>query len=102
MRAFALSVAIFFLVASSVTAGKIIYVDEIAAGANDGSSWDDAYNFLQDALADANEAEKPVEIRLAQGGYSPDKDTQNPEGTADRQATFQLINGVALKGGYAG
>ena len=102
MRAFTLSVAIFFLVASSVTAGKIIYVDEIATGANDGSSWDDAYNFLQDALADANEAEKPVEIRLAQGGYSPDKDTQNPEGTADRQATFQLINGVALKGGYVG
>ena len=60
MRAFTLSVAIFFLVASSVTAGKIIYVDEIAAGANDGSRWDDAYNFLQDALADANEAEKPV------------------------------------------
>ena len=48
-----------------ITAGKIIYVDEIAAGANDGSSWDDAYNFPQDALADANEADKPVEIRLA-------------------------------------
>jgi len=102
MRTFALSVAIFFLTIGSVSVGKVIYVDEIAAGANDGSSWDDAYNFLQDALADANEAEKPVEIRLAQGGYSPDKDTQNPEGTADRQATFQLINGVALKGGYAG
>ena len=88
--------------ACAVAAGKIIYVDEIAAGANDGSSWDDAYNFLQDALADANESEKPVEIRLAQGSHSPDQDTPNPEGTADRQATFQLINGVALKGGYAG
>lgn len=71
--------------ACAVAAGNIIYVDEIAAGANDSSSWDDAYNFLQDALADANEAEKPVEIRLAQGSYSPDKDTLNPEGTADRQ-----------------
>jgi len=88
--------------ACEITASKIIYVDEIAAGANDGSSWDDAYNFLQNALADANESEKPVEIRLAQGGYSPDKDMLNPEGTADRQATFQLINGVVLKGGYAG
>jgi hypothetical protein len=88
--------------ACEIAPGKIIYVDEIAAGANDGSSWDDAYNFLQDALADANESEKPLEIRLAQGSYSPDKDTLNPEGTADRQATFQLINGIALKGGYAG
>ena len=85
-----------------ITAGKIIYVDEIAGGANDGSSWDDAYNFLQDALADANESEKPVEIRLAQGSYSPDQDTLNPEGTAERRATFHLINGVSLKGGYAG
>jgi hypothetical protein len=85
-----------------IAAGKIIYVDEIASGANDGSSWDDAYNFLQDALADANESEKPVDIRLAQGSYSPDQDTLNQEGTADREATFQLINGVALKGGYAG
>jgi len=85
-----------------ITAAKIIYVDETAAGANDGSSWDDAYNFLQDALADANESEKPVEIRLAQGSYSPDKDSLNPEGTADREATFQLINGVTLKGGCSG
>ncbi len=88
--------------ACEMAAGKIIYVDEIAAGANDGSSWDDAYNFLQDALADANDSEKPVEIRLAQGSYSPDEDILNPEGTAERQATFQLINGVSLKGGYAG
>lgn len=85
-----------------ISVGKIIYVDKIAAGANDGSSWDDSYNFLQDALADANELEKPVEIRLAQGSYSPDQDKLNPEGTAEREATFQLVNGVALKGGYAG
>jgi hypothetical protein len=79
---------------------RIIYVDADAAGANDGSSWADAYNYLQDALADANSAEKPVEIRVAQGIYKPDQGAGITPG--DREATFQLINAVTIKGGYGG
>jgi len=82
------------------TSGKTIYVDDNAVGANDGSSWENAYNFLQDALADANSAEKPVEIRVAQGIYKPDMGAIQTPG--DREATFKLINGVTIKGGYAG
>ena len=51
---------------------KTIYVDADAAGANNGSSWADAYNFLQDALTDVNLGERPAEIRVAQGIYRPD------------------------------
>ncbi|MBN2272004.1 MAG: VCBS repeat-containing protein [Sedimentisphaerales bacterium] len=51
---------------------KIIYVDADAPGANNGSSWADAYNLLQDALTDANLGEEPAEIRVAQGIYRPD------------------------------
>ena len=51
--------------------GKVIYVDDDAAGANDGTNWTDAYHYLQDALTDANDSEKPVEIRVAQGIYLP-------------------------------
>ena len=83
-------------------AGKTLYVDDDAAGANDGSSWADAYKYLQDALADANSADKPVEIRVAQGIYRPDRNTAEPNGTGDRTATFQLINAVTLRGAYAG
>ncbi len=79
---------------------KTIYVDDDAAGLNDGSSWMDAYVYLQDALADANSSEKPVEIRVAQGTYTPDEGTGITRG--DREATFQVINGITLKGGYAG
>jgi hypothetical protein len=87
----------------STTAGaKTIYVDDDANGLNNGSSWDNAYNFLQDALADAKSAQKPVEIRVAQGTYRLDEDTLHPNGTGIREATFQLINSVTLKGGYAG
>jgi hypothetical protein len=82
--------------------GRTIYVDDDAGGANDGSSWQNAYNYLQDALADADSSGKPVEIRVAEGAYRPDEDSLHPSGTGDRAATFQLINGVSLKGGYAG
>ena len=78
----------------------IIYVDADATGANNGWSWVDAYKFLQDALADANFSDKPVEIRVAQGIYKPDQGGGNTPG--DRTATFRLINGVTIKGGYAG
>ncbi|MHC4545627.1 MAG: DUF3466 family protein, partial [Planctomycetota bacterium] len=76
---------------------KTIYVDDDAAGANDGSSWADAFNYLQDALAAALSGD---EIRVAQGIYKPDQGAGITPG--DREATFQLINGVTIKGGYAG
>jgi predicted outer membrane repeat protein len=76
---------------------KVVYVDADATGNNDGSSWADAYNLLQDALAAACEGD---EIRAAQGIYKPDEGGGNTSG--DREATFQLKNGVAVKGGFAG
>lgn len=96
-----LAISLFLLVLGrSPATGKIIYADADATGANDGSSWANAYNYLQDALADANSREKPVEIRVAQGIYKPDQGKDQTPG--NREATFQLVNGVAIKGGYAG
>jgi hypothetical protein len=86
----------------TAAAGKTIYVDDDATAANDGSTWANAYNFLQDALADADSAPKPVEIRVAQGVYTPDSNSAVLDGTGDREATFQLINDVILKGGFGG
>jgi parallel beta-helix repeat protein len=84
---------------------KAIYVDVDAPGANNGSSWENAYLSLQDALADA--AEKKVEIRVAQGVYKPDRRLGTGRfprmvSSGDRTATFQLINNVIVVGGYAG
>lgn len=78
----------------------IIYVDTDATGADDGSSWADAYNYLQDALANARAAARPVEIWVAEGVYKPDQGIGTTP--ADRSATFQLLDDVAVKGGYAG
>jgi len=76
-----------------------IYVDANATGANDGLSWADAYNYLQDALAAAKTYD---EIRVAEGIYRPDASIAEPGGSGDRNATFQLVTGAAVKGGYAG
>ncbi|MHC4752483.1 MAG: right-handed parallel beta-helix repeat-containing protein [Planctomycetota bacterium] len=80
--------------------GKTIYVEKNATGANDGSSWADAYNFLQDALADAKSAEKPIEVWVTEGTYTPDSNSVDPNGTGKREATFGLINGVSIYGGF--
>ncbi|MCH8260194.1 MAG: right-handed parallel beta-helix repeat-containing protein, partial [Planctomycetes bacterium] len=81
--------------------GGVLHVDDDAPPAGDGASWETPYRFLQDALATAGKG-GVGEIRVAQGVYRPDRDEANPDGSGDRDATFQLISGVALMGGYAG
>jgi len=77
--------------------GTIIYVDDDATGADNGCCWADAFQCLHDALVAATEGD---EIRVAQGTYTPACGQGITGG--DREATFQLRNGVAIKGGYAG
>jgi len=79
---------------------SIVYVDANTPDNNDGSSWAKAYRYLQDALADANSNLDVNEIWVAMGTYKPDQGNGITAG--DRNATFQLLNGVNLKGGYAG
>ncbi len=80
-------------------APQVVYVDADAPAGGDGASWDTAVNYLQDALATVGSGD---EILVAEGTYTPDVSLVNPTGTGDRQATFQLKNGVSVRGGYAG
>ncbi|MBN2272407.1 MAG: hypothetical protein JXN61_17480, partial [Sedimentisphaerales bacterium] len=82
-----------------VTVTTVKYVDADATGDNNGATWDDAFNYLQDALSAARLGD---EIWVAQGIYKPDRDTDNPAGTGSREATFRLKSGVRVKAGYAG
>ncbi len=94
-----------------VSSARIIYVDDDAFGLNDGSSWENAFIYLQDALADARSSlaarnseleisSDGIEIRVAKGLYTPDKGNNVTVG--DYNASFELIDGVTLSGGYAG
>jgi parallel beta-helix repeat protein len=74
-----------------------IYVDASATGANNGSSWANAYKYLQNALTAAGSGDQ---IWVAQGTYRPDEDTNHPSGTGNREATFRLENGVEIFGGF--
>ena len=80
------------LLCGSIAHAQIIYVDASAGGANNGTSWTDAYTDLQTALASASAGNQ---IWVAAGTYYPDAGV-------DRTATFQLITGVELYGGFAG
>jgi parallel beta-helix repeat protein len=76
---------------------NIWYVDQDAAGSDNGMNWTDAFNYLQDALAAATEGDQ---IWVAAGSYKPDQGAGHIPG--DPAATFTLKNAVAIYGGFAG
>lgn len=73
----------------------VIYVDADAAGpVHDGRTWCTAFADLQDGLRAAAESGGAItEVRVANGVYRPDC------GSGDRRASFELLNGVSLRGG---
>jgi hypothetical protein len=89
---FALSLAVLGVASTRAEAvqGSIVYVDDDARGADDGTSWSDAYTSLRTALV----AVRPDdEVWVATGTYVP--------GTTPA-STFTLVDGVAVYGGFAG
>ncbi len=100
--------AIFALTVSvgvSTANGQTVFVDAAATDLpHDGSSWCNAFRTLQEALAVAVSGEM---VKVAEGTYMPDGGYQpvggaQVPGTGDRTATFPLLDGVTLQGGYAG
>ncbi|MHC4621976.1 MAG: hypothetical protein ACYTEQ_29910, partial [Planctomycetota bacterium] len=78
----------------AIAAGGTIYVDASATGSGTGTSWANAYNYLQEALSAASSGDQ---IRVAEGTYRP---SQLADPNDARTATFKLIRGVALYGGF--
>jgi hypothetical protein len=76
---------------------QVIYVDVSASGADDGSSWTDAFPDLQDALAIATSGDQ---VWVAEGNYYPT--ICSPCNSSDRSVAFELPSGVKLYGGFNG
>lgn len=72
--------------------GGTFFVDDDAGGADDGSSWTDAFDDLQEALAAVHPGD---EIWVAEGVYTP-------SAVGDRRASFELPDSVEIYGGFSG
>lgn len=81
---------------------QVFYVKHDAQGANNGSSWEDAFVLFQSGLDAARPGD---EIWVAAGTYSPTCDYGMAAGGGVEQSRlkhFRLKNGVAVFGGFAG
>lgn len=79
------------IAAGAANAQNIWRVDDDAAGANDGSTWADAFTDLQDALGVAVPGD---DIWVAAGFYTPS--------AHDETVSFVMRSGVGMYGGFAG
>ncbi len=74
------------------------YVNDDATGANDGSTWTDAFTSLQSALDTVSVGDQ---IWVAAGTYKPSS-TYDLGETDPRYPHFRMVEGVAIYGGFAG
>lgn len=73
---------------------RVIFVNPLATGANNGSNWKNAFISLQDALNNSHVDGSLVnEIWLAEGTYYPTDDN-------DRTRSFEFKKGLKIYGGF--
>ncbi len=82
--------------ARAISIPEILYVKAGAAPGGDGTSWANAFAYVQSALAVAAPDDQ---IWVAAGTYLP---TEGVSSTDPRGVSFQLKSGVALYGGFPG
>ena len=86
----------FLFLPFTTAAQNIIYVDSSAADGGNGTTWDSAYQDLQEALHAARDTSVEIDqIWVAKGTYYPSE-------TGDPAVSFELVDAVPLYGGFAG
>jgi len=92
-------IATAILLISPLHAVPDFYVNHLATGANDGSSWTNAYTKLEDALRQLN-GSTTTDIWVAAGTYYPDEGEFSNED--DKNSSFSSVSNMTLLGGFAG
>ena len=89
------------IVLTAIGESIVVFVDDDAAAMGDGKNWATAFNTLQDALeAVAANPEFNIDIWVADGVYYPDEGGAQVDN--DRNASFTLVDGVSIYGGFFG
>ncbi len=89
-------VAATLIATNHALAGGILFVDADASPSGDGLTWESAFDELWMAVDGALADPGVNQIWVAEGTYTPDR------GQGDRADSFDLVDGVALFGGFAG
>jgi predicted outer membrane repeat protein len=97
IRSVAFAIASIALMAGTLRAQTIVYVDDDAAAGGNGASWATAFRYLQDAIAFSPTSS---EIHIAGGLQRPDLGAGVLH--YDWDASFKPKSGMVLKGGYRG
>lgn len=85
---------------NATSEAHILYVDDDAPAGGDGTSWQLAFRYLQDALNAARNNSEITEIHVGQGTYQPDRGADINGG--DKNSVFDIVDGVSMLGGFAG
>ncbi len=91
---------IIFILTLPLTAAPDFYVNQAATGNNDGSSWENAFTTLTDALSQAISSQGGTEIWVASGTYYPDEGQSSSNN--DEFSEFPLQSNTTLLGGFIG
>ncbi len=89
----------FLLIALSTALWAQVYVNASATGANDGTSWANAYTNLHSATYNAASGS---EIWVAAGTHKPTRSFTGSIAADARQHTFRIKNNVKVFGGFNG
>ena len=76
-------------------ASPVLFVDASTPNNNYGADWNNAFATLEEALSLAASCSEVEEIWVADGTYYPTTGT-------DRTASFEMLNGIAIYGGFKG
>ena len=84
---------------SAALSADRIYVNKSAPLGGDGTSWENAFQFIHDALS-LTESGRGDEVWIAKGTYYPDEGSGITDN--DTAAAFNLTDAVSVYGGFSG
>ena len=92
---------LYLAIFASALSAERIYVNKSAPSGGDGTSWENAFQFIHDAL-NLTESSRGDEVWIAKGTYYPDEGIGITNNDTTLAAAFNLKDAVSVYGGFSG